>query len=129
MKLNRIFAVLAALAIAASVSYAQNEDSKYWFAGAGAGMKISHKQHFKNNFGKKVDFYMFPVFADIRLDLLKNKYSPYLDFRAGYTLGSKAYGVRTYGENTIKHLDYKPDYPNFQNDPYHCLSIKLGIEF
>lgn len=134
----------------------------YLFVGAGAGMKISHKQHFKDNFGKKVDFYMFPVFADIRLDLLKNKYSPYLDFRAGYTLGSKAYGVmfnpsigcrigltdklamnvslgyslqstdivvRTYGENAIKHLDYKPDYPNFQNDPYHCLSFKLGIEF
>ena len=40
MKLNRIFAVLAALAIAASVSYAQNEDSKYWFAGAGAGMNF-----------------------------------------------------------------------------------------
>jgi hypothetical protein len=125
-------------------------------------MKISHKQHFKDNFGQKADFYMFPVFADIRLDLLKNRYSPYLDIRVGYTLGNKAYGimfnpslgcrmgltdklamnislgysmqstdivVRTYGENAIKHLDYKPDYPNFQNDPYHCLSFKLGIEF
>ncbi len=134
----------------------------YLFVGAGAGMKISHKQHFKVNFGQKADFYMFPVFADIRLDMLKNKYSPYLDFRVGYTLGNKAYGimfnpslgcriglndnlainaslgyslqstdivVRTYGENTIKHLDYKPDYPNFQNNPYHCLSFKLGIEF
>jgi len=41
MKLNRIFAVLAALAIAASVSYAQDsDDSKYWFAGAGAGMNF-----------------------------------------------------------------------------------------
>ena len=133
----------------------------YLFVGAGAGMKISHKQHFKDNFGQKADFYMFPVFADIRLDMLKNRYSPYLDFRVGYTLGNKAYGimfnpslgcriglndnlainaslgyslqstdivVRTYGENAIKHLDYKP-YPNFQNNPYHCLSFKLGIEF
>ena len=134
----------------------------YLFVGAGAGMKISHKQHFKDNFGQKADFYMFPIFADVRLDLLKNRYSPYLDFRVGYTLGNKAYGVmfnpslgcrigltdklamnaslgyslqstdivvRTYGENAIKHLDYKPDYPNFQNNPYHCLSFKLGIEF
>ena len=133
----------------------------YLFVGAGAGMKISHKQHFKDTFGQKADFYMFPVFADVRLDLLKNKYSPYLDFRVGYTLGNKAYGmmfnpsigcrigltdelamnaslgysmqstdivVRTYGENAIKHLDHKPD-PNFQNNPYHCLSFKLGIEF
>ena len=134
----------------------------YLFVGAGAGMKISHKQHFKDNFGQKADFYMFPVFADVRLDLLKNRYSPYLDLRVGYTLGNKAYGfmfnptigcrigltdalainaslgysmqstdivVRTYGENAIKHLDYKPDYPDFQNNPYHCLSFKLGIEF
>ncbi len=135
----------------------------YLFVGAGAGMKISHKQHFKDNFWQKADFYMFPVFADVRLDLLKNRYSPYLDFRVGYTLGNKAYGfmfnptigcrigltdalainaslgysmqstdivVRTYGENAIKHLDYKPDYPDdFQNNPYHCLSFELGIEF
>ena len=134
----------------------------YLFVGAGAGMKISHKQHFKDNFGQKADFYMFPVFADVRLDLLKSRYSPYLDFRVGYTLGNKAYGmmfnptlgcrigltdklamnaslgysmqstdivVRTYGENAIKHLDHEPNYPNFQNDPYHCLSFKLGIEF
>ena len=133
----------------------------YLFVGAGAGMKISHKQHFKDNFGQKADFYMFPVFADVRLDLLKNRYSPYLDLRVGYTLGNKAYGimfnptigcrigltdklamnaslgysmqstdivVRTYGENAIKHLDYKPTV-NFQNNPYHCLSFKLGIEF
>ena len=134
----------------------------YLFVGAGAGMKISHKQHFKDTFGQKADFYMFPVFADVRLDLLKNKYSPYLDFRVGYTLGNKAYGmmfnpsigcrigltdklainaslgysmqstdivVHSYGENAIKHLDHKPDYVNFQNNPYHCLSFKLGIEF
>ena len=133
----------------------------YLFVGAGAGMKISHKKHFKDTFGQKADFYMFPVFADVRLDLLKNRYSPYLDFRVGYTLGNKAYGmmfnpsigcrigltdklainaslgysmqstdivVHSYGENAIKHLDHKPD-PNFQNNPYHCLSFKLGIEF
>ena len=133
----------------------------YLFVGAGAGMKISHKQHFKDNFGQKADFYMFPVFAEVRLDLLKNRYSPYLDLRVGYTLGNKAYGimfnpsigcrigltdklamnaslgysmqstdivVRTYGENAIKHLDYKPTV-NFQNNPYHCLSFKLGVEF
>ena len=46
----------------------------------------------------------------------------------GYSLQSTDIVVRTYGENTIKHLDYIPDYPNLQNDRYHCLSFKLGIE-
>ena len=130
----------------------------YLFVGAGAGMKISHKQHFKDNFGQKVDFYMFPVFADVRLDLLKNRYSPYLDLRVGYTLGNKAYGIMfnpsigcrigltdklamnaslgysmqstdlavvTQKQTAIWH--HKGS--NEQNNPYHCLSIKLGIEF
>ena len=53
---------------------------KPWlFVGAGAGMKISHNKHCKHDFGKKTDFYMFPVFADVRFDLLKSKFSPYLD--------------------------------------------------
>lgn len=136
----------------------------YLFIGAGAGMKISHKKHFKDYFGQKADFYMFPVFADVRFDLLKSRYSPYLDFRVGYTLGNKAFGVMfnpslgcrigltdklainaslgyslqstdiviiDYNENMIKHLEHKSDYDymDWQNNPYHCLSFKLGIEF
>ena len=134
----------------------------FLFVGAGAGMKISHKQHFNNKLGKKADFYMFPVFADVRLDMLKSRYSPYLDLRFGYTLGNRAYDVMfnptigcrigltdklamnasvgyslqstdlvayPYSESAIRHLNYKPDYSNLQNNPYHCLSFKLGIEF
>ncbi len=132
---------------------------KPWlFVGAGAGMKISHKKHSKENFGKKVDFYMFPVFADIRFDLLKSKFSPYLDCRMGYTLGNKAYGIMfnpsvgcrvglteklainaslgySLQSTDIVALNQKETAiwnhkgSNEQNNPYHCLSIKLGIEF
>ena len=132
---------------------------KPWlFAGAGAGMKISHNKHSKPDFAKKTDFYMFPVFADVRFDLLKSKFSPYLDCRIGYTLGNKAYGlmfnpslgcrmgltdklainaslgysmqrtdivVVTINNTAIWH--HKGG--NEQNNPYHCLSIKLGLEF
>ena len=132
---------------------------KPWlFVGAGAGMKISHNKHFKEGYGIKGDYYMFPVFADIRFDLLKSKFSPYLDCRVGYTLGGKAFGVMfnpsmgcrigltdklainaSLGYSTqstdivvnsvhntyIRHTEAG----NWQNNPYHCLSIKLGIEF
>ena len=132
---------------------------KPWlFAGAGAGMKISHNKHSKPDFAKKTDFYMFPVFGNVRFDLLKIKFSPYLDCRVGYTLGNKAYGlmfnpslgcrmgltdklainaslgysmqstdlaVVTQKQTAIWH--HKGS--NEQNNPYHCLSIKLGIEF
>ena len=98
-------------------STAHGYQFKPWlFVGAGAGLKISHGKHFKgpsfdinssvsptaigeyiavvnSYFSKKADFYMFPVFADVRLDLLKHKYIPYLDCRAGYTFGNKAFGV------------------------------------
>ena len=132
---------------------------KPWlFVGAGAGMKISHNKHFEDTQGEKEDFYMFPVFADIRFDLLKSKFSPYLDCRVGYTLGGKAFGVMfnpslgcrigltdklainaSLGYSTqstdiviysvhntaIRHTEAG----NWQNNPYHCLSIKMGIEF
>ncbi len=132
---------------------------KPWlFVGAGAGMKISHNKHSKHDFGKKTDFYMFPVFADVRFDLLKSRFSPYLDCRVGYTLGNKAYSlmfnpslgcrmgltdklainaslgysmqstdiaVISVGNTAIWH--HKGS--NEQNNPYHCLSIKLGLEF
>ena len=135
---------------------------KPWlFVGAGAGMKISHNKHIKEGYGIKGDFYMFPVFADIRFDLLKSKFSPYLDCRVGYTLGDKAYGimfnpsmgcrigvtdklavnaslgyslqstdlvvVSSIDNTAIRHME-TGDW-NWQNNPYHCLSIKLGIEF
>ena len=133
---------------------------KPWlFAGIGAGMKISHNKHYEtNNYGKKKDYYMFPVFADLRFDLLKNKFCPYLDCRVGYTLGSKAYGLMVnpsfgcrvglneklainaslgyslqstdlvvfiHGYSSITHRENG----EWQNNPYHCVSIKLGIEF
>ena len=132
---------------------------KPWlFVGAGAGMKISHNKHSKENFGKKVDFYMFPVFGNIRFDLLKGKFSPYLDCRLGYTLGNKAYGIMfnpslgcRVGLTDVLAINASFGYSlqstdivaltqqetaiwhhaggNWQNNPYHCLSIKLGIEF
>ena len=133
---------------------------KPWlFVGVGTGMKISHNKHYEtNNYGKKKDYYMFPLYADLRFDLLKNRYSPYLDCRIGYTLGDKAYGIMfnpsmgcriglsdklainaslgyslqstdlvvfIHGYSSITHRDNG----NWQNNPYHCLSIKLGIEF
>ena len=133
----------------------------YLFVGAGAGMKISHKKHYESfKFrSKKKDFYMFPVFADVRFDLLKNRFSPYLDCRVGYTLGNKAYGmmfnpslgcriglsnrlslnaslgysmqstdliVVNIGKTAINHT---AEGNREENNPYHCLSIKLGIEF
>ena len=132
---------------------------KPWlFVGAGAGMKISHKKHYKDEYGKKEDFFMFPVFADIRFDMLKSKCSPYLDCRIGYTLGGKAFGIMfnpsmgcrigltdklainaslgystqstdmvvyTVKKTMIRHSETG----NWQNNPYHCLSIKMGIEF
>ena len=140
-------------------STAHGYQFKPWlFVGAGAGMKVSHKKHIKEGYGIRGDFYMFPVFADIRFDLLKNKCSPYLDCRVGYTLGDKAFGIMfnpsvgcrigltdqlainaslgystqstdmvVYSVNNtaIKHTEAG----NWQNNPYHCLSIKLGIEF
>ena len=132
---------------------------KPWlFVGAGAGMKMSHKKHFKDTRGRKEDFFMFPVFADIRFDLLKSKFSPYLDCRVGYTLGDKAFGIMfnpsmgcrvgltdklainaslgystqstdmvVYSVHNTAIMHTKTG--NWQNNPYHCLSIKLGIEF
>ncbi|MBQ6080417.1 MAG: hypothetical protein IJK93_09090 [Muribaculaceae bacterium] len=137
---------------------------KPWlFVGAGAGMKISHKKHRTDLRTPKEDIYMFPVFADIRLDLLKSKFTPFLDCRVGYTLGNKAFGLMVnpslgcrigltnklainaslgysfqstdlialdYGDTVIKHLDNNnAGYIYMENDPYHCLSFKLGIEF
>ena len=132
---------------------------KPWlFVGAGAGLKISHNKHFKDTRGKKDDFFMIPVFADMRFDMLKSKFSPYLDCRVGYTFGDEAFGVMfnpslgcrigltdklavnaslgystqstdivVYSVNNtaIRHTEAG----NWQNNPYHCLSIKLGIEF
>ena len=132
---------------------------KPWlFVGAGAGMKISHNKHIKKGYGIKGDFFMFPVFADMRFDLLKSKFSPYLDCRVGYTLGNSAYGVMFnpslgcrmgltdrlainaslgYSTQSTDLIVYSPhnsiikhsEGGNWQNNPYHCLSIKLGIEF
>ena len=144
-------------------STAHGYQFKPWlFVGAGAGMKYSNNKHRKAANSPRTDFYMFPVFADVRLDWLKSRYCPYLDIRVGYTLGDKAFGVMfnpsfgcrfgltdnlainasmgyslqstdlvvyDYNDNGIKHLDHDPGYLNFQNNPYHCLSFKLGIEF
>ena len=132
---------------------------KPWlFAGIGAGLKISHKKHFAGVYGKYEDFYMFPVFADLRFDLLKSRYIPFLDCRVGYTFGNKAYGLllnpsfgcrmglndriainaslgyslqstdlvaHIHGYSSIWHRENGEQ----QNNPYHCMSIKLGIEF
>ena len=143
-------------------STAHGYQFKPWlFVGAGAGLKVSHNKHIKEGYGIKGDFYMIPVFADIRFDLLKSKFSPYLDLRVGYTLGDKAFGVMFnpsmgcrmgltdklainaslgYSTQSTDMVVYSV-YPekntairhtetgNWQNNPYHCLSIKLGLEF
>ena len=131
----------------------------WFFAGAGAGMKISHKKHCKGtSYPYLKDIYMFPVFADVRFDLLKSRFSPYLDCRVGYTLGDRAFGVMfnpsigcRMGLNDRLAINASLGYStqstdlvvysehnsaiwhhgdgNWQNNPYHCLSIKLGIEF
>ena len=155
---------------------------KPWlFIGAGVGMRYIHKKHLKappfdiyssvpsSIYGdyvaavnaymsKKSDFYIFPVFADIRLDLLKSRFSPFLDCRVGYTFGGKAFGMMlnpslgcrvgltdrlainatigysmqstdivafSYEKSAIWHHEAG----NWQNNPYHCLSFKLGVEF
>ena len=141
------------------ISTSHGYQIKPWlFVGAGAGIKLSHKKHYENFDRPPKDFYMFPVFADVRIDLLKNKFSPFLDCRVGYTLGNKAYGVmlnpslgcrigvvnrlavnislgysmqstdivaRSIESTAIMHSDTG----NEQNNPYHCLSFKLGVEF
>ncbi|MBR5169015.1 MAG: hypothetical protein IKW85_00430 [Muribaculaceae bacterium] len=129
------------------------------FVGAGAGVKISHKKHYKDtSYPYLKDIYMFPVFADVRFDLLKSKFSPYLDCRVGYTLGNKAFGVMfnpslgcRMGLNDKLAINASLGYStqstdlvvyskhntaiwhheggNWQNNPYHCISFKLGIEF
>ena len=141
------------------ISTSHGYQVKPWlFVGAGAGIKLSHKKHYENFDRPPKDFYMFPVFADLRLDLLKNKFSPFLDCRVGYTLGNQAYGVMlnpslgcriglvnrlaanislgysmqstdivalSIKSTAIKHSATG----NEQNNPYHCLSLKLGVEF
>ena len=155
---------------------------KPWlFIGAGVGMRYIHKKHLKSPpfdiyssvpasiygdyvaainayMSNRVDFYIFPVFADIRLDLLKSRFSPFMDCRVGYTFGGKAFGMMvnpslgcrigltarlainaTIGysmqSTDIVAFDYEKsaiwhhDGGNEQNNLYHCLSFKLGIEF
>ena len=141
------------------ISTSHGYQFKPWlFVGAGAGIKLSHKKHYENFDRPPKDFYMFPVFADVRFDLLKNKFSPFLDCRVGYTLGNKAYGVMlnpslgcriglsnrlainaTIGyslqstdivaQSIVSTAIRHSDTGNEQNNPYHCLSFKLGIEF
>ena len=140
-------------------STAHGYQFKPWlFVGAGTGLKVSHKKHFKEQYGQLSDFYMIPIFADIRFDMLKNKFSPYLDLRVGYTLGNKAFGVMFnpsmgcrmglndnlainaslgYSTQSTDIVVYSHDHiailhaatGNWQNNPYHCLSFKLGLEF
>ena len=152
----------------------------YLFVGVGAGLKYSHNKHFGEPpfdiytsvsptsigdynaavnayFSKRSDFYMFPVFVDIRLDLLKSRFSPFLDCRAGYTFGNKAFdmmlnpslGCRVgltdklainatvgysmqstdiYAFSHERTAIWHHEKGNEQNNLYHCLSFKLGIE-
>ena len=152
----------------------------YLFVGVGAGLKYSHNKHFGEPpfdiytsvsptsigdynaavnayFSKRSDFYMFPVFVDIRLDLLKSRFSPFLDCRAGYTFGNKAFGMMLnpslgcrvgltdklainatvgysmqstdiYAFSHERTAIWHHEKGNEQNNLYYCLSFKLGIE-
>lgn len=57
----------------------------YLFAGAGVGMNQVHSTS-KN-------YLAIPVFADLRLDLLRHSISPFIDVKMGWTLGDKAFGL------------------------------------
>lgn len=137
----------------------------YLYVGAGAGMQfITNMRTMADGGTAHKTFVPIPVFADVRLDLYKNKISPFLDVRVGKVFGDKAFGMMLnpsvgcryelknnlalnlsvgysmqstdlapiWGEMTIHHYD-KSDTDHtklgWQNNPYHSLSFKLGIEF
>lgn len=53
--------------------------SPYFFLGAGVG--------FQRHLGEEQDLFFFPVFADIRMNVLDTRISPYIGLKAGYSLG------------------------------------------
>ncbi len=135
----------------------------YLYVGAGAGMQfITDMRTMKDGGYDRKTFIPIPVFADLRLDLYKNKLSPYFDLRAGKVFGDKAFGIMfnpsvgcrfalknnlalnasvgysmqstdlgsVWGEMTIIHHDDPSKYSDYwENNPYHSLSFKVGIEF
>ena len=136
------------------------------YVGAGFGMQFITGMYDPNKrltYGKKT-FIPIPVFADVRLDLYKYKYSPFIDVRLGKTFGDKAFGLMfnpslgcriglrgSFALNvgigyslqstdltpvawtyTIGHQDKGssgPADPYRANNPYHSLSVRLGVEF
>lgn len=139
----------------------------YLYVGAGVGMQFITDMLDPSEgvwSYKRKTFMPIPVFADVRMDLLKNKISPYLDVRAGKVFGDKAFGLMfnpsvgcryelnknialnlslgyslqstdlypILDEYTILHKDGVASNNTsayWENNPYHSLSIKVGVEF
>lgn len=138
----------------------------YLYVGVGFGMQFitgMYDPQKQLTYGKKT-FVPIPVFADVRLDLYKYKYSPFIDVRLGKMMGDKAFGLMfnpsvgcriglkgSFAINvgvgyslqstdltpvawtyTIGHRDkgsLDPNDPYRANNPYHSLSVRLGVEF
>ncbi|MCQ2287670.1 MAG: hypothetical protein MJZ74_01045 [Muribaculaceae bacterium] len=66
----------------------------YLYVGAGAGMQfITNMRTMADGGTGRKTFIPIPVFADVRLDLYKNKISPFVDMRVGKVFGDKAFDI------------------------------------
>lgn len=139
----------------------------YLYVGAGVGMQFITNMLDPSEgvwSYKRKTFTPIPVFADVRLDLYKYKFTPFVDVRVGKTFGDKAFGLMFNpsvgcrialknslalnvslgysmqstdlypysGEYTIVHKEGTPSGSTdayWENNPYHSLSLKLGVEF
>lgn len=139
----------------------------YLYVGAGVGMQFITNMLDPSEgvwSYKRKTFTPIPVFADVRLDLYKYKFTPFVDVRVGKTFGDKAFGLMFnpsvgcrialknslalnvslgysmqstdlypyLDEYTIVHKEGTPSGPTdayWENNPYHSLSLKLGVEF
>ena len=100
-----------------SATYGAQLNNKF-FLGGGAGFCLSADWY--------SDHISIPVFADLRVDFLEKKISPFVELRAGYDVavegasgfyGNFSFGCRfkrfsaSVGVETLKGLDY--DYPHY----------------
>lgn len=68
----------------------------YLYVGAGVGMQfITNVLNPENAYIRytRKTIIPIPVFADVRLDLYKYKFCPFIDMRIGKTFGNKAFGL------------------------------------
>ena len=139
----------------------------YLYVGAGVGMQFITDMLDPSDGAysyKRKTFIPIPVFADVRMDLYKHKFTPFIDVRVGKTFGDKAFGLMfnpsvgcrialknafamnvslgysmqstdlypVAGEYTIMHKEGQPSGHTdayWENNPFHSLSLKVGVEF